>query len=323
MSDSVKKVSFVRSLYAILPLDNRRLQFPDPQSMRIEPSASQIKPACSNHRPKGFTLIELLVVIAIIAILAAMLLPALSGAKLKSQSVACVNNLKQLVTAATLYAGDNRDYWPLNNEGDAGVNLINPPAGYYARVWVEGRESSNLTDEQTADGMLSERVSLLAPLLKSKLVFRCPGDKKPWRINNKTLTHPRSYGMNAYVGWSTAQYNGIPNSQTYRVYRKTAITQPAPLTFVFGEIHPDSLCRPMFGVNMDSQALYHVPGNYHGKISNFTFADGHAENHRWLDSQFNDPKPPPADWHAHTANTIRASSQGDLNWLKTHTTRRN
>jgi prepilin-type N-terminal cleavage/methylation domain-containing protein/prepilin-type processing-associated H-X9-DG protein len=271
------------------------------------------------NRP-GFTLIELLVVIAIIAILAAMLLPALSRAKQKSQSVACINHLKQLITAATLYSGDFRDFWPLNNAGDAGLNLINPPASHVPQVWAEGREGSNL-DELTADGMVSDRISLLAPFLKSKVVFRCPGDK-PRKINNKFVTLPRSYGMNAYVGWNAAPHSGMPNSQTYRVYRKTSVTQPAPLVFVFGEIHPSSLCRPMFGINMDGQTLYHVPGNYHGQLSNFSFADGHTEMHRWRDSQFNNPNPAP-DWHSHTANTVRPSSLSDLNWLKTHATRRN
>src|SRR5436309_15680927 len=104
----------------------------------------------------GFTLIELLVVIAIIAILAAMLLPALSRAKQKSQGVACINHLKQLITASILYTVDNRDWWPLNNPGDDSVNLANPPANYVPKVWAEGREGSNLMDEPTAQGMVSE-----------------------------------------------------------------------------------------------------------------------------------------------------------------------
>src|SRR5512134_1691111 len=96
----------------------------------------------SRSRKTGFTLIELLVVIAIIAILAAMLLPALNKAKQKSRSVVCFNHLKQLGLAAILYAGDYRDFWPLNNSGDSAVNLANPPANYVPQVWAEGREGS-------------------------------------------------------------------------------------------------------------------------------------------------------------------------------------
>jgi prepilin-type N-terminal cleavage/methylation domain-containing protein/prepilin-type processing-associated H-X9-DG protein len=272
------------------------------------------------RQQEAFTLIELLVVIAIIAILAAMLLPALSRAKQKSQTIACINNLKQLTTAAVVYSVDFRDFWPLNNPGDDAVNLANPPAGYSPRVWAEGREGSNLIDEQAANGMVSERVSLIAPYLKSKTVFRCPGDKKPWIINNQRLTRPRSYGMNAYVGWNSTPWHDMPNEQRYQIFRRTAHGQSGSTCFIFGEIHPDSLCRPMFGINMDLQTVYHVPGDYHGQVSNFAFLDGHTELHRWRDPQFNEPKPPPANWHDHTANAAKPSSYADLAWLKQHTT---
>jgi prepilin-type N-terminal cleavage/methylation domain-containing protein len=272
----------------------------------------------------GFTLIELLVVIAIIAILAGMLLPALSKAKSKANSIACVNNLKQIGLAAQIYATDFDDKWPANGEGDPNVNLANPPANYVASVWVEGREGSNLTDEKTAQGMVSDRVSLIAPYLKSMGSFRCPGDKKPIKQGTKTFLRPRSYGMNTFFGWEGAPYHNEPNSR-FRLFKKTTeVTQPTQF-FAFGEIHPFSICRPQFGVHMDNNNIYHVPGNFHGKLSNFSFADTHTESHKWVSSKFNDPKLQETDpfWHNHNAPLPGASVQEiqqDLTWLKTHTT---
>jgi prepilin-type processing-associated H-X9-DG protein len=78
----------------------------------------------------------------------------------------------------------------------------------------------------------------------------------------------------------------------------------------------------MFGMNMDSQMIYHYPGNYHSQSSNFGFVDGHAETHRWLDPLFNHPTPSPANWHNHTGNAALPSSYRDLDWLKERTTLR-
>lgn len=276
---------------------------------------------------QGFTLIELLVVIAIIAILAAMLLPALSRAKSKAESMACVNNIKQLIAAAHVYALDNEDKWPANSQGDATVNLASPPANYVAKVWVEGREGSNLTDQQTADGMVSDRVSLLAPYMgKSKASFRCPSDKALTRVGAVSYYRPRSYGMNTFVGWAGAPYHSEP-TPGYRVFLKTSSVGRSSDIFVFGELHPYSICRPQFGVHITASSIYHFPGNQHGKLSVFSFADGHAEAHKWLNARFNNPGMPESDgrWHDHNAAHPTASLaqiQADLNWLRLHTTYR-
>lgn len=284
--------------------------------MRLKFRSHHSAPTC-----RGFTLIELLVVIAIIAILAGMLLPALSKAKQKATGIACLNNTKQLITASLVYATDFRDYLPPNGEGDANVNLTNPPPSFVPSLWVEGREGSNLM-EGSANGLINERVSLIASYLKAKGSFKCPGDVYTHNINGQKRRNPRSYGMNAYVAWTGTSYNGQGDNKVWLVPAKASDFVAPSDTFVFGEIHPESVCRPFFGVNMTGNSgVYHVPGDYHGRLSNFSFADGHAEGHKWVDGRFNHPTYK-GDYHAAHGGVPGTNGRQDTQWLREHTTRK-
>lgn len=260
---------------------------------------------------QAFTLIELLVVIAIIAILASMLLPALSRAKGKAQAITCVNNHKQLGIIWVMYAGDNNESLVINNNGTD---------TRYPVTWVGGSFESTPADQTNTFKLIDPRYSLFGPYLKSAEIYRCPNDKTLVQLGNKRARVTRSYGMNAYTGWRGGVYRGNPDPN-YQVYLKTAdITQPAPAElWVISEIHHESICRPFYGLVMSGSAFYHVPANYHAPASTFLFADGHAELHRWTDPRTYNP-PKTLDWHG--AHNYPVPNSRDVAWLKEHATRR-
>ena len=147
------------------------------------------------------------------------------------------------------------------------------------------------------------------------------------RNGNKTFSRARDYSMNTFVGWDDVAYHNEP-SAGWKVYKRVSdVTKPSDI-FVFGEVHPFSICRPQFGVHPGTTTSYHVPANFHGPISNFSFADGHAEAHKWVNAKFVNPNAPENSpfWHNHISSTVPGATSAELrtdfNWLSDHTTER-
>ena len=261
----------------------------------------------------GFTLIELLVVIAIIAILAALLLPALSKAKGTATRVVCLNNQKQLVLTWALSSGDHHEAL-VPNGGDGRTALPD--------LWVHG---GNHGDDQTLTNsayLVSPRYALFAPYLKTVAQYKCPADRSKWPIGNgKIASELRSYSLNSYLGTRAvnAQRPVILNS-AYRVHLKSSslATEKPAERFVFMDVNPANICTPGFGVDMNLQTIIHYPSVLHRGLGVVAFADNHVESHKWLDSRTR--KSVTGSSYIHHEDPVAGNR--DFRWIADRTTSR-
>ena len=239
------------------------LRFPD----RLEARSFFPAKSVNGNRAAAFTLIELLVVIAIIAILAGMLLPALSKAKVKAQQIKCLSNYKQLQLCWQMYADDHNDALPPNESLSGGLT---DRAAYIAtaRSWLRGNAWSDTTDVNIRAGVLFRYNS-------SSGIYKCPGDKSTVRDQGKT-PRLRTVAMNIFM-------NHNPDLSDRRFWHRLAQLPFPSKAFVFIDEHENSIDNAHFWINPAGEdgKWHDFPATRHNNGGMLSFADGHAKLWRW------------------------------------------
>ena len=308
---------------------------------RTKPAVGNLPHSSLSHaRCSGFTLIELLVVIAIIAILAAMLLPALAKSKLKAQGIGCMNNQKQLALSFNMYTLDFTDFYPPNPDDG------NTAPGHN---WIAGQAGVGGGAEFNPDILRDPSRTLVSPYVNGNVaVFKCPADKRSGiyqgslpALQNKTVPAARTVSCSQAVGTICAGFAncggghaGAPNRAThgpwltgthlncsdnqYATFGKGSDfrTMSASLAFLTVDENQWSLNDGGLATSANPQTPVFIdyPGSYHNHACGFSFADGHAEIHKWISSLL--------DWNSSGVGqrtaTPNTTGWTDWAWLAQH-----
>lgn len=283
---------------------------------RIMHMLTLVNPA---RRRAAFTLIELLVVIAIIAILAGMLLPALSKAKAKGQGILCMNNTRQLMQAWQLYSGDFDDR-VANNFG-VNETFASIQNGSFAN-WVNNVMSWGV--EQSVTNVNWVRNGVLSKYTAGALgVYKCPADIYLSR-NQKAAgftSRLRSLSMNALFGlFSTSPSDPTRSGRNalipYKQYLKQSDVRSPSEVWVTLDEHPNSINDGYFINDWGITQWGDLPASYHNGAGGFSFADGHAEIKKWKSGTTMIPVNPGG---AYAARRFDAAGQKDFDWWRQRT----
>jgi prepilin-type N-terminal cleavage/methylation domain-containing protein/prepilin-type processing-associated H-X9-DG protein len=278
---------------------------------------SRGRQARARHREaEGFTLLELLVSIAVIAVLAALLLPALAAGKSRALAITCKSNERQLVLACLLYTGDFEDALPYN----LGASEIKRTVAQKRFLnWSSTVMSWELDSDNTNTVLLTE--GGIGPYTsRAAQVYQCPRDRVVSDLQAKAgwTARVRSFSMNAMVGNAggyTRSGSNVNNPDYVQFFKLGQVPQPSDI-FVFIEEHPDSINDGYFLNKPDSMEWIDLPASYHDGAANMAFADGHLEMHKWL---FESTRPPARPDAALLPMKVRPAERGDFDWLMDRT----
>jgi len=280
----------------------------------------------TNTRGRAFTLIELLVVIAIIAILAALLLPALTRGKLKAQGIQCMGNHRQLCLAWRMYTDDNRDVL-LFSSGDHDPPNYDPNEA----AWCTGSMDFSSSNQSNWDPTVDIMRSPMWPYCGNNLaIWRCPADKSYVVVGGVQKPRVRSMCMNVYLGgFNVGPSHLLPMGGEMIYLKYSQLNNPgADRIFVFIDEREDATSWANFYVDMagyspynaNAYMLYDLPASYHGNAGGLSFADGHSEVHRWLDGRTMPPLVSEGEVFDGVAG-IASPGNKDVGWLQDHSTR--
>jgi prepilin-type N-terminal cleavage/methylation domain-containing protein/prepilin-type processing-associated H-X9-DG protein len=297
-------------------------------------------PAGRRGNGAGFTLIELLVVIAIIAILAAMLLPALSLAKAKAQSLHCMNNFGQLMKACIMYTGDNKELFPPNPDDGSTVQgycwLAGSVTGWMPTIAAGGDANAGNVSLLT-----NPSTDLLAPYIgNNAAIFKCPADPRYCTYNGQTVPVVRSCSANQGVGtvdsawlstgthsgapaspvsgpWLTGSHSETPQTRYATFGKSTSFRNCSPSDiWIYVDEDPWSINDAGLAVDAASPNIIDYPTARHRNSCGFAFCDGHAEMHKWKSNIFVVNAPLTGQ-----NSNLSGSQVTDWFWLAWHATR--